>query len=969
MIRRCGKTRLVHSFFDTVNVLGGYAVTRKFDEMNSSSSLHVVLSAFNELCILVGRRSSQEHLIRVHQNLTGSIGTNIVLLTGLLPNLVDLFPSHVALPVSHSQVRMNFDGLCFAVQCLMRAISSPSEPVLFFLDDLHWADDLSLKLVHYVLSDARDGNCMLFVGGFRENEMMQDNVLLELFSALSTADVVSTVMHLDGIGSNDLISLISDTLGIFPRLCKGLADVVFRKTNGNPFFTLEFLRSLLARGLVWYSLRNKCWKWNLSLISEENITDNVLQLLTKKMIVLTETNQTALKVASCFGSSISISVVEKLSRTFMYSSLQATLDEIGVKEGFVDFDGTTYRFVHDKVREAAYGLIADKEQYHLDIGMALQFTDNNEIIAAIQQIKHSSPSLVRDDRQRVSIANLGFEAGMKAMSFFDFAAAHSYYDTARTFLPPHSWADHYELTLKCNFQLAKAAYSRGWLEESKQICDEIIEHGKCLEDILETYSLLVSLSSARKDLLIAFNSCLKVLNLLGEVMPADTVNANELLSITTKTKALFQSHSSQDLLDMPEEKCSRKLAIMDFFDQLAIVSFYLKPKVWKYYCVRWASFCIINRVVCKYTPGEIPGHAAFNFCLFLVEIAEFSRLMTIGAFVSFGSILSQQGLDEDMRLACRVGKLGMIMLNRNEKAIDQVPGVHEVYFTWVGILTEPIQAQIAICQHAHKVGMLSGNLLTSGLILGTIFVRSIYAGINLHDLKKDIEVHLKSAKKRSQQLLQMHLSIEYDVVTRLIGDEKFECSCKLDSESPVLDVIKFTLEMMASFYQDHLERVLHKSKLWDSLSDFHRWKVPLGSIFVSFFSGLASFCLHSRGKQKNQRHIKTLSKALSTLEKASQFSEWNYKNKYLLLKAAYLTVTGNSFEAGEVYDNAISASRASKFVHEEGLACEFAAMHHKKHGNNAFALSLLSQAESCYKIWGSNIKEAHIARLKASIQV
>ena len=308
------------------------------------------------------------------------------------------------------------------------------------------------------------------------------------------------------------------------------------------------------------------------------------------------------------------------------------------------------------------------------------------------------------------------------------------------------------------------------------------------------------------------------------------------------------------------------------------------------------------------------------------------------------------------------------MLDRNDKAIDQVPGVYQVYFTWVGSLTEPIQAQVAMCQHAHDIGMQSGNLFKAGLILGTIMVRSIYAGTNLQDLKRDIHLHLKSAKQHSQQLLHSHLSIEYEVVTRLIGDEKVESTSDLESESPVLDILKFTLEMMASFYLGHAERVHHKSKLWEGFSGFHRWKVPLGSIYVAFFSGLASFRLYIQGKLKSQRHVETLAKSLSILEKASTFSEWNYKNKALLLKAAYLTVTGKILEAEREFNAAISASRASKFVHEEGLACELAALHHEKRGNKTVALNLLRQAESCYKAWGSHLKEIHIARQMASIQ-
>jgi hypothetical protein len=111
-----------------------------------------------------------------------------------------------------------------------------------------------------------------------------------------------------------------------------------------------------------------------------------------------------------------------------------------------------------------------------------------------------------------------------------------------------------------------------------------------------------------------------------------------------------------------------------------------------------------------------------------------------------------------------------------------------------------------------------------------------------------------------------------------------------------------------------------------------------------------------------------LAKSLSILQRASGFSEWNYENKYLLLKAAYLSITDQNFNPENEFGAAILASQASKFMHEEGLACELAAMYHIKHGNDALALNLFRQAKSCYKMWGSQVKESHIASQIEAIQ-
>eukprot|EP00804_Cyclotella_cryptica_P021275 CCRYP_001545-RB/>CCRYP_001545-RB protein AED:0.16 eAED:0.26 QI:0/0/0/1/0/0.33/3/0/1055 len=614
----CGKTRLVLSILESVRIAGGYSVAKKFDKMQSASPLAVVLSAFNEICISVAKRSSLECRIKIYQKLSNAIP----ILARVLPNVVDLVPSHVTLPSSSSQsdTGINFNSVCFTIQQLMRVISSPSQPVLLFLDDLQWADYMSLRLIQSVLSDVKGCNCVLFVGGFRDNEVEQDHVLVEFFTALSTFNIKTSMISLHGINTEDVNAMISDTLGIFPRMCKSLSDVVSRKTNGNPYFALEFLRTLIDRDLITYSLRDKHWQWDINQIGAENITDNVLYILTNKMSVLEESAQTALKVASCFGINLSIVITKKLAAAPQFCNLQSTLDQVVVKEGFMDFDGIEYRFVHDKVREAAYGLIplAEKDQYHFTIGMALQSNfasldeeDTSVLFATIDQINRCPLTMFHDDSHRIVIANLNYEAGVKAMKCSNFVPAHSYMKAAVSLLPDNSWKSNYDLSLKCNYHFAKAAYSCGYVDQAKEILDEVIQHGEGLEDksqyMLDSYSLLVSLFYlARKDLLQAFHTCLKVLNLLGEDLPINgNVDEAELISIVSKTKRLFHEKSNEELMAHHDETSRRNIAIMQFYDQLSIVSYLAKPKLCPYFTARWAHFCLTHNVSCQYTPGKL----------------------------------------------------------------------------------------------------------------------------------------------------------------------------------------------------------------------------------------------------------------------------------------------------------------------------------------------------------------------------
>ena len=138
------------------------------------------------------------------------------------------------------------------------------------------------------------------------------------------------------------------------------------------------------------------------------------------MSSLTKDAQTALKIASCFGIKVPAFIVEALSRTRQYSKLQLTMNNV-VQEGFIDFNGTLYRFVHDKVKQSAYDLIVhiDKDRYHFEIGMVLIscFTnpDEDKLFTIIEQINYGVPSLLNSPAQRISIAQLNYRAGQLAM--------------------------------------------------------------------------------------------------------------------------------------------------------------------------------------------------------------------------------------------------------------------------------------------------------------------------------------------------------------------------------------------------------------------------------------------------------------------------------------------------------------------------------------------------------------------------
>lgn len=192
----------------------------------------------------------------------------------------------------------------------------------------------------------------------------------------------------------DVEALIGDTLN-HTEHSKLLSELLLHKTGGNPFFLTQLLKILHQEDLLTYDFYFGVWQWNIQHIQAIGITDlNVVELTARNIRKLSLETQKVLKLAACIGNTFNLDVLaivnEASSLTTavqLWSALQAGLilplsqdykiplvfsqeesDEITLTDIKVD-----YKFLHDRVQQAAYSLIPDHDQKetHLKIGQLL----------------------------------------------------------------------------------------------------------------------------------------------------------------------------------------------------------------------------------------------------------------------------------------------------------------------------------------------------------------------------------------------------------------------------------------------------------------------------------------------------------------------------------------------------------------------------------------------------------------------
>jgi len=665
---------------------------------------------------------------------------------------------------------------------------------------------------------------------------------------------------------------------------------------------------------------------------------------------LFENTQLALKVAACFGIKIKESVIRYLSACPEYSNIRSWLDDV-ISEGFmIKVGNSDFKFVHDKVQEAAYSLIPDdeKKNYHYKLGMLLysitKGNDVDDIIFPIaDQINHGIDDLSKQNPGLwLDLAILNEMAGSKAVDCSDYVTAHSYFTISMSLLPPDHWKSQHSFSRRLYLSLAKSAYACSDVEKAQGILQEILGECCCIKDKLPAYYLLVIILNARGEGMNAYNTCKEVLFELGEIVP-ESVETKESTKMIESTSKMTQNISDADLMGMKEMDENLSTALK-FYNLMATVAFFAKPKIFPFLACRMTQLTM-EHGVCK---DSMMG------------------------FVQYATMLSGKNTVKDVQDASRIGKAAMSCLKKRFGAADQLPQYHYMYYGHVAYHTEPFQACADMVRQGFDVGMSCGES-------GNAFINAIHhikaaliAGEKLPPLLDRVDYYLDLANQYKHEVTKSYLSIFRETISTLIdkgvstGSKSNHPKCTTTEKSLKArhTVVEHFQQGVRAFWLGYNERCHHCLGKWGEMkSNIGRMSDNYGI----FIQGLNSFHVMKRHKTAKVRGIPK--NAISALKAANSTSRWNFRNKVHLLEAENFSYQNDHEEAKASYAAAITSARCSRFIHEQGLACELAGYHYKKMNDLRSAWSFFNQAKQCYAEWGSQMKVDSVTRQMETFQI
>src|SRR5215468_965991 len=251
-----GKSSVVNELQPVLVPPRGLFASGKFDQYKRDIPYATLAQAFQSLIRpLLGK--SEADLTPWRDALREALGPNAGLIVDLVPEvrlIVGEPPPVAELPPQDAQRRFQL-----VFRQFIGVFARPEHPLALFLDDLQWLDAASLDLVEDLLnrSDLRN---LLLIGAFRDNEVTAAHPLMRKLEAIRATGRVRDICFAP-LTANELGNLVAQTLRCEAEQADPLAALVHAKTDGNPFFVIQFLHVLADEGLLTFDHERASWSW------------------------------------------------------------------------------------------------------------------------------------------------------------------------------------------------------------------------------------------------------------------------------------------------------------------------------------------------------------------------------------------------------------------------------------------------------------------------------------------------------------------------------------------------------------------------------------------------------------------------------------------------------------------------------------------------------------------------------------
>ena len=966
-----GKTALVQEIFKPLTFKKGYYIYGKFDQLKQNIPYSAFLSAFRELAKQLLSEESESFKLWKDAILS-KVGENVKILTDQIKELEIILGELPELSELNAQETENRYNL--VLQDFFSVFSNKTHPLVLFLDDLQWADSASLKLLNLiidkVLNSANEEDISLFlICAFRNNEINPSHPFQILIDNLERKNQLSqsrkifvNYIHIDRLGFNDIINLIKDNLHSDENDIKELGEIISNKTNGNPFFINEILKNLYNNKLIYIDKKSNgiSMRWDIEKIRSMSISDNVVEFLSSKMYQLSPNSRKVLTLSSCIGNTFDIVTLSAINN----KSINDTSNELWdlINQGYIlpidknyKFLGVEatpdkpheikYKFLHDRIQQAAYSLIDsdEKDSLHYKIGLHLYqeylVSNENSDIFAIANHINTGKKLIELDEEKIQFSKFNLEVGMHAFKSTAYLAALNYFEVGLQ-LNQSDWINHYDLTLSLYTGAAESSYMARNSELMSIYSQEIIENTIKPYDRVKIYEVLVNhymvIGTPEKSVQFAL-ICLKE---LGLVFPKEP-NLSHILINLVKTKLIIGTRSIDDLINLPTMRDQTSLYMMKIMDVMMSPSYMVAPDLF--------PLLVLKMVELTLRKGLTKESAYAFSCYAMVHC----------------------GILYDINKGNEVGLLSLKI--REKLNLPEIEcKIKLMYFFSVYFWKNNLIKSIEPVRQIYPLGLQYGDFEFVGHCLVVISYHSIYIGIDINELigemikfknicntirnimsKDRISIYLQTLENLKTQILEPWIlngayCEENEVINNFLNG-KDRTSIFIFYHKKLFLALLFRNLKSAEIYSEQCANYAENAISLSMIPEYHF----IDCLFYTSKYTEASFL------ERRLIRIK-LEIKYRLFKRWVKFSSDNYKHKLLLIQAEIYKIKGNYPRAIQLYDHALLNAQSQGILPDIAIIQEFYGRFFYYIENITLGKELIKNACLSYDFWGAYSKSIHL---------
>lgn len=978
-----GKSALVNEIHKPITRQRGQFIKGKFDQLQRDIPYSAISQAFQDL-IRQLLSEPEATLQSWKEKILAALGDNGQIIIEIIPELERIIgqqPSVERLGKTESQNRLNFFFKRF-----LNVFCQKEHPLVLFIDDLQWADLSSLNLIEQLISDS-ELQYFLILGAYRDNEVSPTHPLRYAIAQIKQAQIPVSEITLSPLKVQHINQLIADTLNCSIEVSRPLATLLNQKTGGNPFFLTQLLYYLHQENLLVFNSaqsgldlsenEQSHWQWNLQEIASISITENVVDLMIDKIGKLDEKTQNILKLAACIGNQFNLEILSIINN----QSKQATAKELhqALDQGLIipldnnykvpllwnseqeqlsrqrsetysqSLGYISYKFLHDRVQQAAYSLIpeAEKKEIHLQIGRLLLNNVQedelpNKLFDIVNQLNEGA-DLITDQLERNQLAQLNLDASKKAKASNAYQSALSYLECGLNLLPINSWNEQYQLTLELHEEQLSNLFLNTEFDKILSESDKILTQANSILDKIKTYQLKIEYYYANFQADKAIETALEALAQLDINLSPQASQISLHQRIQESLQLILKQRKIEDLASLPRMTDPYKLQAIKLLQQIM--------------------------------SSTATTHSTLHIEIILKQIDLFINYgnppEAAATYSYYGMILC--GSINQYDIGYQFGKLALKLLNQYN--IPQLRALiiqthYGCIYHWQEFIKNKEIDQDLL--KGFQVGLSVGDNQFASYAAIDYCLYKLLGGYNLEDVKQEYLTYSESIQKLKQKFSELYQQISQKIVFNLT-EESQEQSCFFIGNSQeeensillqlnesnnewLLFILNFSRLLYFYLIKNYGSAVVYGQQGIQYISNPSLNSFLLASQYNFYLSLSCLANYHQIDKVKQEELLVQVENNQKSMKKWSQHCSENFQHKYDLVEAEKARVLGQNWEAQEWYEKAIQGAKRYEFIQEEALAYERASEFYLSLDREEIGKLYLRNAYHSYLRWGAKAK-------------